>query len=227
MKGCLNCGTVKLSAEEKRQVQLAIEEMRERWRRQRKPYEEVATVSLTVHTARRWYAGPDRLDISRAGNDPLGRYFAPSQELHDWVQQAGKSEETWEKYVEAYVREMRQLYRLNRRPWEELAARETVTLVCYCESFARCHRSLLADILVKLKWTYAGEYVAKPVFDLVLERRKQGWVEHKFFAWIMRNGEVAECLHCQRSAPYQASGMPAFVLAHVGCAYVEAEVARA
>ena len=45
---------------------------------------------------------------------------------------------------------MRAAYGRNRRPFDQLLARESVTLVCYCPSPERCHRSLLAEILVKL-----------------------------------------------------------------------------
>lgn len=38
-------------------------------------------MTLEVRTARISYGGPDRLDITRAGNDPLGVAFAPSEAL--------------------------------------------------------------------------------------------------------------------------------------------------
>ena len=64
---------------------------------------------------------------------------------------------TWALYAAAYLGEMRESYRPERRAWDELLARESVTLVCYCVDPARCHRTLLAEILVKLGATYLGE----------------------------------------------------------------------
>lgn len=60
-------------------------------------------------------------------------------------------------YVPAYVEEMRQSYRRWRSKWEELLARDSVTLCCYCTDPERCHRRILAEILAKLGAVDEGE----------------------------------------------------------------------
>lgn len=52
---------------------------------------------------------------------------------------------------------MRSSYRANRAAWDALLQRERVTLCCYCTDPARCHRVVLARILVRLGATYEGE----------------------------------------------------------------------
>lgn len=64
---------------------------------------------------------------------------------------------SWEEYVEAYTREMRRSYRDNVVSWSRLLSKERVVLVCYCKNHERCHRTILARILVKLGAVYAGE----------------------------------------------------------------------
>ena len=66
-------------------------------------------------------------------------------------------EATWALYREAYTMEMRESYRRNRAAWDALLAREQTTLVCYCVDPAKCHRALLAAILVKLGARDMGE----------------------------------------------------------------------
>ena len=60
-----------------------------------------------------------------------------------------------------YTEEMRRSYRRNRRVWDGLLTLPAQTLACYCAPDAggvlRCHRVLLAAMLVKLGATYAGE----------------------------------------------------------------------
>lgn len=67
-------------------------------------------------------------------------------------------DEAWERYVPAYLAEMRQSYRAHQEAWELLLARPLVTLGCYCTDPAQCHRTLLArDILTKLGADFRGE----------------------------------------------------------------------
>ena len=48
-------------------------------------------------------------------------------------------------------------YRENRERWAALLARPEATLLCFCNDPARCHRTVLARLLVKLGATYCGE----------------------------------------------------------------------
>jgi uncharacterized protein YeaO (DUF488 family) len=119
-------------------------------------------MTLHVHTARLSYAGPGRLDITRSAVelDPFtpGFAFAPSRVIVGWVKRGViEWEGTPGSYVELYTREMRESYRRHRGVWDALLALDEVTLVCFCVNPARCHRTLLAALLVKLGAVYEGE----------------------------------------------------------------------
>ncbi len=65
--------------------------------------------------------------------------------------------EAWSAYVPAYLAEMAESKRRNFNEWRELLARSRVVLVCYCPGRERCHRGLLAKILVDLGAIDGGE----------------------------------------------------------------------
>jgi uncharacterized protein YeaO (DUF488 family) len=106
---------------------------------------------LDVWTARVSYGGPDRLDVTRTAESP----FAPSWDL---LQSAKKwhmeNEQAWERYRRRYTREMRHSWKFNRADWDNLLYREQllgrgrVVLCCYCVDPKRCHRTILAGLLV-------------------------------------------------------------------------------
>jgi hypothetical protein len=102
---------------------------------------------MIVHTARISYTGRDRLDISRAGNDPLGVAFAPSWDL---LNAAKSGAIHWGEYRDRYTEEMRASYRDTREAWDRLLALDEVTLCCYCRAGDPCHRLILATIIVQL-----------------------------------------------------------------------------
>lgn len=137
---------------------------------------------LIVHTARVSYGGADRLDITRASADRHrretgaahpGEPFAPSWDIlgpalehRDTVRQfcsanaavaATLEHAAWRLYAAAFAHEMRASYRRDRAAWDDLLARASVTLVCFCADPARCHRTLVARMLAKLGATNAGE----------------------------------------------------------------------
>lgn len=117
-------------------------------------------MTLLIRTARVSYRGPDRLDVTRKSARFDGIAFAPSWGILEPALQArrdGRLDEAWPGYVADYTTEMRRSYREQRGAWDALLERETVTLVCYCKQADRCHRTVLADILVKLGATYEGE----------------------------------------------------------------------
>ena len=151
---------------------------------------------LQVYTARVDYDGPDRLDITHSGlckARDAGQPFPGAPWVPPWAilepalearkqaaaaRKAGRAEEArlvedaaWEAYEPLYVAAMRESYKVNRGAWDALLARSVVTAVCYCapahgESL-RCHRRLLAGILVKLGAEDMGE---RPRSD----RKRQG-----------------------------------------------------
>lgn len=117
---------------------------------------------LEVWTARVSYAGTDRLDITRKGGDPIGVTWAPTwATLRPLIVARAESdvaeEGAWQTYIPAYRAEMRASYRTSRQVWNELLARERVTLVCFCVRPERCHRSLLAGYLSLLGARCLGE----------------------------------------------------------------------
>lgn len=121
-------------------------------------------MTLHVHTARISYGGADRLDVTRKSGTTV---FAPTWRILNDALAARRRAAAehrpeieglaWEAYVPKYVDEMRESYREHRAAWNDLLARETVTLVCYCVDAERCHRRLLAGILVKLGAVDMGE----------------------------------------------------------------------
>jgi uncharacterized protein YeaO (DUF488 family) len=120
-------------------------------------------MTLGVYTARVTYAGPDRLDITRSKAGPDGLPFAPSWKILRPMlelrreQGAMAAAYAWPQYVSAYTAEMRASYRDHRAAWDQLLARDAVTLLCYCTDPAQCHRTVLAGILGKLGADVRGE----------------------------------------------------------------------
>jgi hypothetical protein len=138
---------------------------------------------LHVYTARVGSRDPDALDITRKGASAArrsgqhfdGEPFAPSwailrpalaarREGDDMRRALDVTGETfierraWERYVPAFVEEMRASYRAHRPAWAALLARERVVLCCYCADPQHCHRRILAgEILPKLGAVDGGE----------------------------------------------------------------------
>jgi uncharacterized protein YeaO (DUF488 family) len=110
------------------------------------------------------YKGPDGLDVSRAGGHPLGVAFAPSWALlRPYLARrrqglsSAEADAAWAAYELAYLAELRARYRADRSPWAALLARPETTLLCHCVGPARCHRSALARVLIRVGATYEGE----------------------------------------------------------------------
>ncbi|HEC63887.1 MAG TPA: hypothetical protein ENI23_01180 [bacterium] len=109
---------------------------------------------VDVFTAQFQYSGSDRLDITVKGQDPLGRYFAPSWYLVNEFKYRGLSKS---KYKETYLLLMIKSREKHSQEWKELLARDKVTLVCFCKAGTFCHRLLLANFLEELGAVYKGE----------------------------------------------------------------------
>ncbi len=107
------------------------------------------------------YNGDDQLIVTRyLINDPLGVLFAPSKGILDRALAArkrGELEGEWPVFKEAYLREMRQFYKTNRKAFQTVLRRSEVTLLCFCPDPAFCHRTLLAGIMQKLGAEVRGE----------------------------------------------------------------------
>jgi len=118
-------------------------------------------MTLIVHTAHITYAGYDRIDITRKSGVSPGIEFAPSWRLLSPILAARRRGESleplWPAYVEQYTAEMRASYRGRYPAWSWLLEQHEITLVCYCTDAARCHRTVLAEILAKLGGEIRGE----------------------------------------------------------------------
>ena len=109
---------------------------------------------MQLYTAQYSYSGPDRLDITIKGKDPLGKHFAPTWKM---VMLSTQGKISWEEYCFLYRTLMQKSYGSRKSFWDELLARSEVTLVCFCEPGSQCHRYLLAEYLTSLGATYQGE----------------------------------------------------------------------
>lgn len=129
---------------------------------------------VLVQSARISYGGPGRLDVSRQGNDPTGKVFAPSWEIlrpaldeRKRAQEAAKAGDAaearriedamWSAYVPAYVKEMRASYKRHFGTWERVLSAQEVTLCCMCVSSWHCHRFVLSGLLGRLGARVLGE----------------------------------------------------------------------
>ena len=108
-----------------------------------------------IWTAQYRYSGPDRLDITVKGNDPMGRTFAPTwQMVNDF--RSGKSGQ--QAYIQAYGTLLTDRFTTISGLLVWMAKQKEVTLVCFCPSGAFCHRVLLAKWLASNSdFEYMGE----------------------------------------------------------------------
>lgn len=106
---------------------------------------EVRNSLCSVHlwTARYNYSGNDRYDITVKSGDTT---FSPTWQL---VMRFKNNQMTWEEYTEQYTQLMRNSYLTNKEHWLNLLQNSSITLVCFCVNPIQCHRTLLAEMLVK------------------------------------------------------------------------------
>ena len=132
------------------------------------------------------FSGSDAVLVGAKHLSPL----SPSWKIEDAIfrlkdaasaQGTTVSADIWERYVNAYKQEMREVWRKNRGAFAELLQRKRATLLCSCPDPARCHRRVLADILVSTGYaTYGGEWAASPLgrnramVDYLVEKRELG-----------------------------------------------------
>ncbi len=83
-----------------------------------------------------------------------GSVFAPS-----WgADPAPTDQAAWALYKARYTAEMRQSYVQHSEAWQALLARARAVLCCVCHNTSRCHRTLLAGMLIKCGAVYLGEW---------------------------------------------------------------------
>lgn len=104
--------------------------------------------TLAIYTARIDYPGDDRLDVTRKGES----VFGPSWELLTPFLERRRlrplGEGDWAEYAAKYTVEMRRSYHEHRAWWDDLLERSEVTLCCYCTNPERCHRTVLAELVI-------------------------------------------------------------------------------
>lgn len=110
--------------------------------------------------------GKEVLDITRMTGKE-GAFLAPSWELlrpYLYKRKSGVlSSEDWETYRASYLQEMRESQRTNPDDWAtwrsfiQSEATFEFTLVCYCENFEQCHRTVIANYFAESGAVYLGE----------------------------------------------------------------------
>lgn len=110
---------------------------------------------MDIYTAQYNYTGPDRLDITVKGNDPIGRIFAPTWDMVNELK-SGEIDEAG--YEWRFSSLMNSRYDSQGAYMVNLAkANGTKTLVCFCPPGAFCHRIIVAEGLERLGAVYKGE----------------------------------------------------------------------
>lgn len=113
---------------------------------------------LKIYTSRITYSGPDKLDTTiKSASTDIGKLFAPTWEMVTGVK-AYYGDNRWpkvkpisgEEYGQCYYQLLRDRYRKHTALFLNLIQQERVVLCCYCTEPEACHRSLAADILLKI-----------------------------------------------------------------------------
>jgi uncharacterized protein YeaO (DUF488 family) len=113
----------------------------------------------------------DFLDITVKGQDPIGKVFAPTWDMvKTYIAKKkiidkmadGQEKRTLQfkaelEYQDVYHKLMLYSYDTHTDIWNEILARSSVTLGCFCRPEDFCHRLLLANYLVHLGAIYKGE----------------------------------------------------------------------
>jgi hypothetical protein len=109
---------------------------------------------LNFFTAQFRYSGEDRLDITAKSKEKLGKIFSPTWDIVLAYKDGTMSEL---EYSLRYLHQMRISYLKHRILWDEVLAKDLITVVCFCKAGEFCHRLELAKILQKLGAKYHGE----------------------------------------------------------------------
>ena len=112
---------------------------------------------MELFTAQYRISDPDRLDITVKGQDPIGKYFAPTWQMVMDHKKHNYGHARDDVYIADYHQMMLNSYHQHNDIWQELLSRPRVVLVCFCAPGAFCHRLLLAQYLSKLGATHCGE----------------------------------------------------------------------
>ena len=107
-----------------------------------------------IWTAQYRYSGPDRLDITVKGNDPIGRTFAPTW---DMVKKYTSGQEGQNTYSERYWTLIAERLAEDNSSLIWVLEQQELTFICFCPLGAFCHRILLARDILRDVVNYKGE----------------------------------------------------------------------
>jgi hypothetical protein len=99
---------------------------------------------VNLYTAQYRYSGPDRLDITVKGKDPIGRVFAPTWQMVMKYKQGEIDQDT---YSKMYWTLMKERHQDVAKAIQWVLSQREVTLVCFCPAGKFCHRLLVANEL--------------------------------------------------------------------------------
>jgi hypothetical protein len=100
---------------------------------------------MDIYTAQYRYSGADRFDVTVKGQDPLGKFFAPTWDMVMGVKNGTMTEA---QYSALYAQRVIPAI-LNTSLIQKVVERfpQSITLVCFCPKGAFCHRYMLAAAL--------------------------------------------------------------------------------
>ena len=97
-----------------------------------------------IYTAHYRWPAKDRTDITVKGQDPIGRYFAPSWDMVKGVKDGTMTEQ---EYIDRYLQILKNV---PTKAWDWLLSEETRTFVCFCNKEEFCHRNILLNYLLQI-----------------------------------------------------------------------------
>jgi hypothetical protein len=98
--------------------------------------------SLTsIYTAHYRYSGEDRVDITVKGQHPEWKLLAPTWGMVMGIKNDTMSED---EYIAKYLK---MLDAVPISVWNKLFQMSTITLVCFCNKDAFCHRNILTNYI--------------------------------------------------------------------------------
>lgn len=117
----------------------------------------VQRVTVQVYTARLGdYLGADRVDCTHLG--AIAHALAPRNDTWRWWMRGERRYDDWLGFIYTYSKEMRISLLHYPLVWDKILHTEgNVTLCCTCHQAARCHRTVLAQIIARLGAEPKGE----------------------------------------------------------------------
>lgn len=159
---------------------------------------------MDIYTASYHYSGPDRLDVTVKGNDPIGSLFAPTWDMVKGFKSGEIDEYGYEK---RYRSLMNARYNVSKDAFK-FAVSSQRTLVCFCPPGAFCHRVILAEGLENLGATYKGERNIKFESENVYEEgdlmdKTEGFILHQVNCQGVMGAGIAKTIRDRYPGAYE------------------------